>query len=65
MALAGRLDQSGVLGQVLSAVLDMMNPSPGRFGVTNWVNPAADKETGANLPARPSMASRTNLQTCV
>ena len=49
-ALAGRSETPGAQSQVPPAILDIINPTRGKFGVANRVNPEADREIGATLP---------------
>ena len=48
-ALAGRQGLPGGHGVVPGVLDDLINPSRGKFGIANRINPAADKESGATL----------------
>ena len=51
-ALAGRQGLAGGQGVVPGVLDDLINPTRGKFGIANRINPQANKESGATIPAQ-------------
>ena len=52
MALVGRQTQPDGRVGVPASLEDLINPTRGKFGIANRINPQADKESGATIPAQ-------------
>ena len=52
MALAGRQVHPDGHSSVPASLEELMNPTRGKFGIANRINPEADKESGATIPAQ-------------